>query len=89
MAAIAHGCAIITTAPQVHLPELKDGFNVRLLPSDSADTLAAIIRELAFDPTGRQRLGDHARKLAGLFTWDRIAVQTAAFYEDLVGANHG
>ncbi len=89
MAAIAHGCPTITTAPQVDLPELKDGVNVRLLSPDSADTLAAVIRELTFDPALRERLGHHARELAGLFTWDRIAAQTAAFYEGLIGAKHG
>jgi glycosyltransferase involved in cell wall biosynthesis len=86
MAAIAHGCAIITTRPQVDLPELVDGENVRLIPPDSGESLAVAIRELVADPTLRERLRANARTLAGLFTWDRIATQTAAFYQELIGA---
>jgi glycosyltransferase involved in cell wall biosynthesis len=86
MAALAHGCAIITTRPHVDLPELADGENVRLIPSDSGESLAAAIRELAADPALRERLRTNARTLAALFTWDRIATQTAAFYQELIGA---
>jgi glycosyltransferase involved in cell wall biosynthesis len=86
MAALAHGCAIITTRPQVNLPELVDGENVRLIPPDAGESLSAAIRELASDSALRERLRVNARKLAGLFTWDRIAAQTAAFYQDVIGA---
>jgi hypothetical protein len=30
-------------------------------------------------------LGAGARELAGLFSWERIAGETAAFYESLMG----
>src|SRR5206468_1086025 len=39
MAALAHGCTIITTEPQTTMPELRDGENVRLVPADSAQAL--------------------------------------------------
>ncbi len=85
MAAIAHGCVIITTAPQVETPELQDGVNVRLIPPDSPDMLAAAIRELAADSALSARLRTNARTLAGCFTWDHIAEQTAAFYAEITG----
>ncbi len=86
MAAIAHGCAIITTRPQIDLPELVDGENVRLIAPDSGEAVAAAIRELSADPALRERLRANARTLAGSFTWDQIAAQTAAFYQELIGA---
>ncbi len=85
MAAISHGCAIITTHPQVDLPELADGVNVRLIPPDSPEALANAIRELADDPALRARLQANARTLAGCFTWDQIAAQTAEFFAEMVG----
>jgi glycosyltransferase involved in cell wall biosynthesis len=85
MAAIAHGCAIITTAPQVELPELQDGVNLRLIPADSPDALANAILELAGNRDLRARLRTNARTLAGCFTWDQIAAQTAAFYAEMIG----
>jgi glycosyltransferase involved in cell wall biosynthesis len=85
MAAIAHGCAIITTEPQVPLPELQDGVNVRLIPPDSPDAMAAAIRTLAADPDLRSRLQANARSLSGCFTWEQIAAKTAAFFVELAG----
>jgi glycosyltransferase involved in cell wall biosynthesis len=87
MAALAHGCAIITTHPAVELPELRDGENVRLIPPDSPTALAAAIRELGSDHALRERLQAGAKQLAARFTWDRIAAQTADFYREIIGAN--
>jgi glycosyltransferase involved in cell wall biosynthesis len=86
MAAIAHGCAIITTFPTVELPELGDGKNVRLIPPDSPSAVARAIRELVGDPVLRERLQVGAKQLAERFTWDRIAAQTADFYREIIGA---
>ncbi|MBX3066812.1 MAG: glycosyltransferase family 4 protein [Anaerolineae bacterium] len=80
MAAITHGCAIITTEPEVELPELRDGENVRLIPRRDADQLASAVVQLAADPELRKRLGNNARQLAGSFSWDRIAEQTVGVY---------
>lgn len=87
MAALAHGCAIITTHPAVELPELRDGENVRLIPPDSPAALAGAIRELASDRALREQLQTGARQLAARFTWDQIAAQTADFYQGIIGAN--
>jgi glycosyltransferase involved in cell wall biosynthesis len=86
MAAIAHGCAIITTTPAVTIPELHDGIEARLMPIGDPDSLAGAVRELAGNPTLRQQLQANARKLANSFTWDQIASKTAAFYREIIGA---
>ena len=85
MAAIAHGCAIITTHPQIELPEVQDRTHALLIPID-ADALAAAIRELANDPGLRANLQANARELAACFTWDRIAALTADFHAEVLGA---
>jgi glycosyltransferase involved in cell wall biosynthesis len=85
MAALAHGCAIITTRPAVELPEVQDGVNVRLIPPETPEVLAAAIRELSMDSALRQRLGANAKELSAAFTWDRIAAQTADFYREIIG----
>ncbi len=82
MAAIAHGCAVITTMPDMDLPELMSGENVRLVPRRDADALAEAIIELADKPDVRKRLSRGARELAELFTWDKLAAQTLRFFEE-------
>jgi glycosyltransferase involved in cell wall biosynthesis len=85
MAALAHGCAIITTRPAVELPEMQDGVNVRLIPPEAPEALAETIRQLGTDSALRQRLGANAKALSQEFTWDRIAAQTADFYREIIG----
>lgn len=86
MAAIAHGCPVITTTPIHHLPELRNKENVYLVAPESVSGLAAALQTLAAYPEQRRRLGEGARKLAELFAWDSIAEQTAALFEELLAA---
>jgi glycosyltransferase involved in cell wall biosynthesis len=88
MAAIAHGCAIITTQPPTPLPEIQDRLHALLIPPESPSALAAAIRELATDEPLRFRLQANAQTLSACFTWDRIAAQTISFYEKILGATH-
>ena len=83
MAALAHGQPIISTTPQVALPELAHGENVWLVPPEDPDVLAAAIAALAADPARRQRLARGAAELAQAFTWERIAARTAALFESV------
>ncbi len=86
MACLAHGLPTITTRPAMPLPQLKDGENVRLVPPEDPAALAAAMRELAADPALRAKLSAGALELAEQFTWDKIAAQTAAFFEKVL--NH-
>ncbi|MBN1965911.1 MAG: glycosyltransferase family 4 protein [Anaerolineae bacterium] len=86
MAAIAHGCPVITTTPSYHLPELHNKENVYFVAPQSVSGLAAALRTLATQPDVRAHLSAGARELAGLFAWDNIAAQTAALFAELLAA---
>jgi len=80
MAALTHGLAIVTTRPQVSLPELVQGENVWLVPPAEPQALYAALVHLAHDAPLRRRLGEGARALAQEFTWERIAARTLEVY---------
>jgi glycosyltransferase involved in cell wall biosynthesis len=84
MAALAHGCAIITTTPRVALPELMDGTNVLLTPPDDVPALAQAIERLIRDEALRRRLQAGAAQLSQRFRWDAIADQTVRLFERIV-----
>ncbi len=83
MAALAHGCPVITTHPAMPLPELQDGANVRLVPPDTASAIVLAVTELLDAPELRARLGQGARELAKQFTWDTIASGTLKFFQSV------
>jgi glycosyltransferase involved in cell wall biosynthesis len=83
MAALAHGCAVISTQPAMPLPAIRDGENMRLVPPDAPALLAEAISELMLSPDRRVRLAQGARDLSALFTWDKIAERTLEFYRSL------
>jgi glycosyltransferase involved in cell wall biosynthesis len=80
MAALAHGCPIITTHPQGAMPELIPDRHARLIAPDSPTALCIAIEDLADNPALRAELGQNARDLAQQFTWDSIAQRSAAFF---------
>jgi glycosyltransferase involved in cell wall biosynthesis len=84
MAVLAHGRPLITTQPATPTPELVHGQNCWLVPANDEGALAPAIEQLLAEPARRQSLGQNAAHLADLFTWDKIAVQTAAFYQQLL-----
>lgn len=84
MAAIAHGCAIITTTPAVPIPTFRDGENLLLVPSNDEKSLAAALGRLRDDVALRARLRDGARELAEMFAWDGIARANAEFFARVV-----
>lgn len=83
MAAIAHGCTIITTHPDVDTPELIGNYHVRFIPPDSPTGLAIAIEDLAENPELCQKMGQSARALAEQFAWPRIAESTSDYFETL------
>ncbi len=83
MAALAHGCAVISTEPAQRPPELRDGHNIRLVPPESAPALVLALTELLDAPELRARMGQGARELARLFAWDTIAQRTLDFYRQI------
>lgn len=83
LAALAHGCPVITTEPRAPLPELRDGENIRLVPAESAPALVLAVSGLLEAPAVRARLGQGAKALAAQFGWDHIAADTLAFYRSI------
>ena len=83
MAVLAHGRPLLTTTPPSPTPELIHGQNVWLVPPDDAAGLATAVRALIANPALRDQLGQHAAQVADLFTWDKIAKETAVFLEGL------
>jgi len=83
MAALAHGCPVVTTHPAMPLPELRDGVNVRLVPPESASAIVLAVTELLDAPELCARLGLGARELSALFSWETIAKRTLEFYQSV------
>jgi len=86
MAALAHGCAIVTTLPRLALPEMVDGSNVLLVPPDDAYALANAIERVIRDDALRAQLQAGALALSRRFQWDCIAAQTAEVFICVAGA---
>ncbi len=87
MAALAHGCAIVTTVGSRQLavrswqlPLLRDGENCLLVPPDDPRALADTIQRAIASPELRAKIGAGARALAQHFTWDQIAQQHLELY---------
>jgi len=87
MAALAHGMPIITTMPHVetlHATSLRDGINCLLVPPNDPRALADAIHRAMASPDLRARIGAGARELAQQFTWDKIAQQHLALYQQIL-----
>ena len=56
----------------------------RLVPPNDSQALADALNGLLADPDARQELAASARKAAaGRYSWDAVAEQTLALYEEL------
>jgi len=92
MAALAHGCAIVTTVGRrqaaggsQQLPPLRDGENCLLVPPDDSRALAEAIQRAMASPELRAKIGAGARALAQHFTWDKIVEQHLELYRQIAG----
>ncbi|MCS6772690.1 MAG: glycosyltransferase family 4 protein [Thermoflexales bacterium] len=80
MAALVHGCAIVTTLPRVPIAELKHAQNALLVPPDDPIALADAVQRVVSDEALRHTLQQGAVALSALFRWDRIAQETLSVY---------
>jgi glycosyltransferase involved in cell wall biosynthesis len=65
-------------------PEVAATGAARLVPRDDAAALASALSELTADPAVRKRLAAAAAEAAaGPYSWDAVASQTLALYEEL------
>jgi glycosyltransferase involved in cell wall biosynthesis len=66
-------------------PELGEEGVARIVPPQDADALAAALGELVGDEGARAELETAARAAAaGRYSWDAVAAQTLALYEELL-----
>jgi glycosyltransferase involved in cell wall biosynthesis len=84
MAALAHGMPIISTYPQVAIPEIREDRNMALVPAGDVETLADKISKVAAMDSLRGRLARGAAELSRLFSWEAIAESTLELYEQLL-----
>jgi len=89
MAILAHGRPLVTTPPSAAGTPLIHGQNVWLTPVDDPRALRDAIQALAKDADLRQRLGRDAKQVSEQFTWDKIAVKTANFYQVVISGDLG
>lgn len=83
-AALAHGCAIVTTRSATPAADLEATDAVALVTPGDPQAIAEAIRALAADQPLREALGRRAEQLAQRFTWPAIAAETVAFFSELL-----
>lgn len=79
IAAIMHGCAIVTTGPCEEL--LEDGKNCSLLINNSPENIAQSVGSLLSKPEKLAILRKGAIKLQSEFDWSKIAEKHVAQYQ--------
>lgn len=82
-AALAHGCAIVTTRPKTSIPDLQHNEPVWFVSPGDPYALASAIRDLSKNPSRRTQLGRAAAELAERYAWPQIAAQVDTFFQSL------
>lgn len=84
MAAIHYGCTIVTTLPQVPIPDFIDGENLLMVPSGDTQALTAVLIRLYNAPALHQTLRSGTLRLSRLFAWDAIAADYVDFLQRII-----
>jgi glycosyltransferase involved in cell wall biosynthesis len=80
MAGLANGCAIVTTIPQMPLPDMHDGRDWLTVPPNDADATAQAVLRIADDPMLAETLRANARERSYLYRWENIAARHLSLY---------
>ncbi len=83
MAALVHGCPIISTTPRVDLEALRHGENIYLVAPAAPEAMAEAVQRLRGDDTLRRELAEGAASLARSFSWDAIAQKSLKLFESM------
>lgn len=83
MAAIEQGCAIVSTKPNMLIPEFSAD-NMLLITPDKPHTLAAAIQSLQKSPDKRQQYQQAITKLHQHIDWQHIADETFSFFREIL-----
>jgi glycosyltransferase involved in cell wall biosynthesis len=84
LAAIAHRRAIVTTEPSYPIDGLRHEESIVFVPPNEPQALAEAARRLLIDTAWRTRLEVNVSEAAKLYTWDRIAAQTARVFQQVL-----
>lgn len=80
LAALAHGCPLITTAPAEPADAAALSEAALLVPAGDPAALAAALARLAADPARRAGLAAGGRALAARYAWESIAERHERLY---------
>jgi glycosyltransferase involved in cell wall biosynthesis len=81
MAALQHGCPIITTRPNVDIPTFKHGKNMLLFPPGNIEALIALLKQHHAGEWSGIRAGAH--QLAPHFDWNHITQELLRVFEQV------
>jgi glycosyltransferase involved in cell wall biosynthesis len=87
MAAIHYFCPIITTVPNMQIPEFVDGENMLFVPPSDSYALTQAITRLHTNPALASKLRQGASQLAQHFNWSQIADDYTEFFQRVLGAS--
>ncbi len=83
LAALAHGCPLVTTTPAVLADATALAPAALLVPPDDPPALAAALERLAAEPELARQLAGAGQALAGQFSWSTIATRHIALYQQV------
>ena len=86
MAALANGCAIVTTRPLAPLPELQHEREVLYTEIGDVAAMAEAVVRILRNPTLRSRLQANARRVSVHFGWEEIARRHLEMYQHAVSS---
>jgi glycosyltransferase involved in cell wall biosynthesis len=78
-------CVVASDAGGMH-DVIENGRTGMLVPPGDADGVAAAVRSLQRDPARAEEMSSAAAAAARAYTWERVARETAAFYQRLAEA---
>lgn len=84
MAAIHHGCTIVSTQPRIDISQFRHEENMLLVKSGDSAALADAIRTLHQSPELREKLRAGALALRAEFDWNTIVANTVNFFRYII-----
>jgi glycosyltransferase involved in cell wall biosynthesis len=84
LAALEHGCAIVTTVPTTPTAEFVDGETMLLVETENVEGLTTALKRLYDDAALRAEIGAGAKETARRFAWSSIAAAHMALFGQML-----
>lgn len=88
MAALALGCAVVTTTPSDDADAFVDQQNLLAVPPEDPESLCRALMHLYEQPALRATLGKAALETSRRFSWNSIAHHYLNFFQQVIGLHH-